>query len=61
MLNKGLNPGIETIFFPTDPKYFVLKSSSIKELASFGGDVSSMVPPSVVIALQQKIGQSGDY
>lgn len=54
MLNRGLNSDIETVFMPTDPKYFVLKSSSIKELASFNGDISSMVPPIVDKALKQK-------
>ena len=54
MMNKGLEPTIETIFMTTDPKYFVLRSSAIKELASFGGDVSTMVPPNVAIALKKK-------
>ncbi|AEJ19553.1 Phosphopantetheine adenylyltransferase [Gracilinema caldarium DSM 7334] len=54
MMNKGLNPSIETIFMTTDPKYFVLRSSAIKELASFGGDVSKMVPPIVAEALKKK-------
>jgi len=54
MMNKGLDPNIETIFMTTDPKYFVLRSSAIKELASFGGDVSSMVPPRVAEALKNK-------
>lgn len=47
MLNKGLNPNIETIFMPTDPRYFVLRSTRIKELARLGGDISTMVPPLV--------------
>lgn len=54
MMNRALNPEIETIFMTTDPKYFVLRSSSIKELASFGGDISSMVPASVAEALKAK-------
>lgn len=54
MMNRGLNPGIETVFLSTDPEYFVLRSSAIKELAGFGGDVSSMVPPSVAEALYEK-------
>ncbi len=54
MMNKGLNPSIETIFMTTDPKYFILRSSAIKELASFGGDVSTMVPPIVAEALKKK-------
>ena len=54
MMNRGLCPSLETIFIPTDPKYFLLKSSAIKELASFGGDVSSMVPPVVSESLKKK-------
>lgn len=54
MMNRGLNPHIETIFMTTDPKYFVLRSSAIKELASFGGDVSSMVPDRVARMLKGK-------
>ena len=35
MMNKALFPRIETIFLPTDQKYFVLRSSGIKEVARF--------------------------
>jgi pantetheine-phosphate adenylyltransferase len=38
----------------TDPEYFVLRSSSIKELASFHGNVAGMVPPLVAQALEAK-------
>jgi len=55
MMNKALDSSIETIFMSTDPEYLVLRSSSIKELASFGGDVSGMVPPTVADALRRKI------
>ena len=54
IMNKGLDPTIETIFMPTDPKYFVLRSSAIKELASFDGDLSAMVPPNVAAVLREK-------
>jgi len=54
MMNKALDSSIETIFMTTDPEYFVLRSSSIKELASFSGNVSGMVPPSVAEALRKK-------
>jgi len=54
MMNKALYPDIETLFLTTDPKYIVLRSSLIKELASFQGDVSLMVPPLVVEALRNK-------
>jgi pantetheine-phosphate adenylyltransferase len=54
MMNKALNPLIETIFMTTDPEYFVLRSSSIKELASFHGNTNGMVPPLVGEALKEK-------
>ncbi len=56
MVNKGLNPKVETIFMPTDPKYFVLRSSQIKELARLDGDISHMVPTLVATALKEKLG-----
>jgi pantetheine-phosphate adenylyltransferase len=55
MINKGLNPNIETIMMPTDPRYFVLRSSAIKELARLNGDISSMVPPTVAERLKEKL------
>ena len=54
LMNRGLNPEIETVFLSTDPEFFVLRSSAIKELASFGGDVSSMVPEPVARLLMEK-------
>jgi pantetheine-phosphate adenylyltransferase len=54
MMNKALDTRIETIFMTTDPEYFVLRSSSIKELASFQGNVTGMVPPLVADALKTK-------
>ena len=54
MMNKSLNPQIETLFLVPDPKFFVLRSSSIKELAAFGGDVSTMVPPIVEAMLKKE-------
>ncbi|MBN2354358.1 MAG: pantetheine-phosphate adenylyltransferase [Spirochaetales bacterium] len=56
LINKALNPGIETILLPTDQKYFVLRSSAIKEVAGFHGDISGMVPPLVEKALKTKLG-----
>jgi pantetheine-phosphate adenylyltransferase len=54
MMNKAMHPNIETLFMSTESKYIVLRSSSIKELASFNGDVSQMVPPLVAEALKKK-------
>ena len=54
MMNKTLDPGIETIFMTTDPEYFVVRSSSIKEVASFGANLEGMVPPLVAKELKKK-------
>ena len=43
-MNQNLNPGIETIFLQSKEQFTIVKSSSIKELAKFGGDISRMVP-----------------
>jgi pantetheine-phosphate adenylyltransferase len=54
MMNRTLDPEIETIFMTTDPEYFVIRSSSIKELASFDGNLRGMVPSLVADALKKK-------
>ena len=56
MMNKALYPEMETLFLITDNKYTVLRSSSVKEIASFHGDVSQMVAPFVEEALRRKFG-----
>jgi pantetheine-phosphate adenylyltransferase len=47
LVNQKLNPDIETLFMMTNSKYSYLSSSIVKEIASFGGDVSGLVPPEV--------------
>jgi pantetheine-phosphate adenylyltransferase len=54
LMNRALDLRVETFFIPTDQRFFVLKSSAIKEIASFGGDVSAMVPPLIADALKNK-------
>ena len=54
LMNRSLNPGVETLFVPTEQRFFLIRSSSIKEVARFGGDVSAMVPPVVEQALREK-------
>jgi pantetheine-phosphate adenylyltransferase len=57
LINRALYPKIETIFIPTEQRFFVLNSSAIKEVASFDGDTSAMAPPLVVNALKAKFNQ----
>jgi pantetheine-phosphate adenylyltransferase len=48
--------GVETFFMATKPDYSFLSSSLVKEIAKYGGDVSSWVPPNVLVALQSRFG-----
>ena len=54
LMNQNLNNDIETVFLQSKEKYAIVKSSSIKELAKFGGDISRMVPPIVAKKLKEK-------
>jgi len=46
--NRKLAPEIDTVFFMTALEHSYLSSSLVKEIEAFGGDVTQMVPPSVV-------------
>jgi pantetheine-phosphate adenylyltransferase len=50
--NRVLAPDIDTVFFMTAVDNGYVSSSLVKEIASFGGDVSGMVPPAVAEALR---------
>ncbi len=49
--NRKLAPEVDTVFFMTALEHSYLSSSLVKEIASFGGDVSLMVPAAVVTRL----------
>jgi pantetheine-phosphate adenylyltransferase len=55
-MNNGLS-GVETLFVPTNPTYSFLSSSLVKEVATWGGDVSHLVPPTVLTALTAKLAR----
>ena len=46
--------GFETIFIPSSPEFGYLSSSMVKEIHSFGGDVSSLVPSEVLKRLNNE-------
>lgn len=54
-MNNGLS-NVETLFMPTSPLYSFLSSSLVKEVATFGGDVSGLVPDPVLRRLREKLG-----
>ena len=52
--NRRLAPGIDTVFLMTRLEYGYVSSTLAKEVATFGGDVSEMVPPGVAAALRER-------
>ena len=50
--NRVLAPDVDTVFFMTSVENGYVSSSLVKEIASFGGDVSTMVPAAAVAALK---------
>jgi pantetheine-phosphate adenylyltransferase len=53
-MNRHLAPEVETLFLMTSEESFYVSSSLVKEVALMGGDVSRMVPPAAVAALDRK-------
>ncbi len=60
LANHRLAPDIESVAFITDEDHTFLSSSTVREIASLGGDVSSMVPPYVEKAIKNKIKDMSD-
>jgi pantetheine-phosphate adenylyltransferase len=56
-MNRSL-AGVETVFVPTSPEYSFLASSLVKEIATFGGDVSGLVPDDVLRRLRDRLGHA---
>jgi pantetheine-phosphate adenylyltransferase len=54
LMNRRLQPGIETVFLTAGEEYSFISSKLVKEVASLGGSVTGIVPPSVEARLKQK-------
>jgi pantetheine-phosphate adenylyltransferase len=54
-LNRKMAPDIESIYLMSAPQYSFLRSSGVKELAMFGGDISGLVPDRVAARLQEEL------
>ena len=57
-LNRNLAPEIESVYVIASPNYSFLSSTGVKEMATFGGDVSELVPPAVSAALAERARRS---
>ena len=56
-LNRLQAPDVETVFIMASPQYSFLSSSGVKELATFGGDISDLVPPHVSGPLKEALAR----
>jgi pantetheine-phosphate adenylyltransferase len=54
--NADLRPEVDTVFLPTRTSYGFISASLVREIASYGGDVSRYAPPEVCEALKKKFG-----
>ena len=57
-MNQSLT-GVQTLFLPTSPAYSFVSSSLVKQVASYGGDVTHLLPDAVADALAGKINSTG--
>ncbi len=53
--NRVLDKSIDTIFFMTDNQHAFLRSSAVKEIAQFGGDISAFLPPYAAKKMLEKM------
>ncbi|NQU30701.1 MAG: pantetheine-phosphate adenylyltransferase [Anaerolineae bacterium] len=61
LANRRLAEDIESIAFITHEEHTFLSSTTVREIAMLNGDVSSMVPPHVGLALKNKISSVGNH
>ena len=54
-LNRKMAPEIESIYMMASPQFSFLRSSGVKELAMFGGDLTDLVPPRVATRLEEAL------
>jgi pantetheine-phosphate adenylyltransferase len=54
-MNRHLLPDVETVFVMTGEDYFFVSARLVREVATFGGDVSAFVPANVLEALRRKL------
>ena len=56
-LNRKLAPDVESVYLMASPQYSFLSSSGVKEIATFGGDITELVPEEVARRLQEALAR----
>ncbi len=52
--NRMLYPALETVFLPATPQMEAVSASLVRQIASFGGDISAFVPPKIVQTVMER-------
>ena len=60
LINRKLNPRLETMFLPSSTKYTYVSSSMVKEMARYGADLSDFVPREIIADIQGKMNGRRD-
>ena len=56
-LNRNQASDIESVYLMSGPQYSFLRSSGVKELATFGGDIDALVPAPVAVLLKERLAR----
>lgn len=59
LFNKKLNSDLETVFLTTSAENMFLSSSGVKQVASFGGDITHFVPDCILDDIEQRLCAGG--
>ena len=60
LINRKLNPRLETMFLPSSTKYTYVSSSMVKEMARYGADLSDFLPREIIADVQEKMDSRRD-
>lgn len=60
LINRKLNPRLETMFLPSSAKYTYVSSSMVKEMARYGAEFSDFVPREIIGDVQRKMDSRRD-
>ena len=60
LINRKLNPRLETMFLPSSTKYTYVSSSMVKEMARYGADLSDFVPREIIADIREKMNGRRD-
>lgn len=57
LINRKLNPDLDTMFLTADSEYMYMSSSVVKELGSYGADLEEFLPKEIIPVFQKKLGK----